>query len=198
MALRPRVGAGQRPDHPHLHRYAAGRPPAGVRLPPREDAGDRRARGRRRRLRAGLFPCAANAAGARLAAVGTAAVRDRRPRQRRVRRESQRAAPAADAPRPRLHNRRRRVDLRAPQGNRHQPGIRFLRRRDAAGLAGAGDRTGATRRRRVGSHRRTLAGSAALAAPVPVPAPERAARALLASGAVRRIHRLRRGNRLRG
>ena len=37
-----------------------------------------------------------------------------------------------------------------------------------------------------------------VAAPVPVPAPERAARALLASGAVRRVHPLRRRNRLRG
>ena len=169
MALRSRVRAGQRPDHPHLHRHAAGGPPARLRLPPREDARDRRARGRRRRVRAGLFPCAADAAGARLAPLRTAAVRDRRPGQCRVRRESQRAAAATDAPRPRLRNRRRGVDLPAPQGNRRQPGLRFLRRRDAAGLDATGDRTGASRRRRIGSHRRALAGSAALAAPVPVP-----------------------------
>ena len=50
-------------------------------------------------------------------------------------REGRRAAAAADAARARLRDRRRRLGVRAAQGNRHQPGIRFLRRRDAAGLA---------------------------------------------------------------
>ena len=112
-----------------------------------QDAGDRRARRRRRRLRARLFARAADAAGARGDPVGTAAVRDRRARQRRLHREDRRAAAAADAARARLHDRRRRVGVRAAQGDRHRPGLRFLRRRDAAELARAVDRPGAARRR---------------------------------------------------
>ena len=61
-----------------------------------------------------------------------------------------------------------------------------------------GDRTGASRRRRVGSDRRALARSAELAASVPVPAPERAPRALLAARPGTPSTPVRRGNRLRG
>ena len=161
-----------------------------------QDAGDRRARRRRRRLRAGVLARAADAAGARVAAVGTAAVRDRRARQRRLRRQARRAAAAADAARSRLHHRRRRLGVRAAQGNRHRPGLRLLRRRDAAQLAGAVDRPGAARRRRVGGDRRALARLDRHLARVPLPASLRAAQAVRAAGALRRVRALRRRDRL--
>ena len=73
-------------------------------------------------------------------------------------RQGRRAAAAADAARSRLRHRRRRLGVRAAQGHRHRPGIRFLRRRHA-GRRRRSDRSVsvAARRRRVGSDRRALA-----------------------------------------
>ena len=151
-----------------------------------QDAGDRRARRRRRRLRARLLARAADAAGARRDPVRAAAVRDRRARQRRLHGEAGRAAAAADAARARLRDRRRRLGVRAAQGNRHQPGLRLLRRRDAAELARAVDRPGPARRRRVGD-RSPSTGSTPIGtvARLPLPASLRAAQAVRAAGALR-------------
>ena len=165
-----------RADHLPAYGYAQG-----------EDAGDRRARGRRRRVRARLFARAADAAGARGAAVRAAAVRDRRARQRRLRGEAGRAAAAADAARARLRDRRRRVGVRAAEGNRHRPGLRFLRRRDAAELAGAvrSARCSATARESetIAEHWLDTIGTVAR---LSVPASLRAAQAVRAAGALRR------------
>ena len=75
--------------------------------------------------------CAADAAGARRAADRTAAVRDRRARRRRLPSRppsgcSRRCCATAAS-----CHRRRRVVVPAAQGDRHRPGLRFLRRRDA-------------------------------------------------------------------
>ncbi len=196
LALRARLGAGQRTDYRHLDRHAARGSPAGVRLHQGEDAGDRRARRRRRRVRTRLLARAADAAGARLDPVGAAAVRDRRARQRRLHGEGRRAPAAADAARARLRDRRHRLGLRAAQGNRHRPGIRLLRRRDAAQLARALDRPGPARRRRVREDRRALARHHRHLARLPLPAPLRAAQAVRAAGPVRGLRAVRRRDRL--
>ena len=122
-----------------------------------QHAGHRRARGRRRRLRARLLARAADAAGARVDPVGPAAVRDRRARQRRLHGQGRRAAAAADAARPRLHDRRRRLGLRAAQGNRHRQGFDFFDGEMPPSSRASFDRPGAARRRRVGGDRRALA-----------------------------------------
>ena len=127
LAVRARVGAGHRTDHPHLHRHAARRSPAGVRLPQRQDAGHRRAGRRRRRLRARLQP--------RLQTLPAhvALLTGRLPFETGVRDDGgagqgRRTAAGADAARPRLRDRRHRVVVDAARRDRHRPGLRFLRR----------------------------------------------------------------------
>src|SRR5207248_1388684 len=104
---------------------------------------------------------------------------------------------AADAPRPRVLDGRRRLGLRAAQGDGNRPGIRLLRRRDAAGVARHEHRSGAARRRRVGSDCRAVARIRRHHARVSLPPSLRAAQAVRAAGTFCGIRALRRRDRVR-
>ena len=175
MALRPRLGAGERPHHPHLGRFSQGRSVARLRIHGRANACHRCTRERWDRVRASVCARPPDLAGPCLTPVRPPAVPNRRPEQPRLQHQGQRAPPGRDAARSRLRNRWRGVVLRSPGRHRRVAGVRVLRRqrRRTAFVGTTGPIRSAARTRRygLGAHRRAVARVCRNGTGVPVSAP---------------------------